>query len=76
MISDLLPAEILTVIDAVSTAVLAIITYFYAKETGLIRKSAQHSSFSLEPTIYGFKTGSDNSNKAKDNNNSQIKREV
>ena len=38
MVSDLLPAEILTIIDAVSTAVLAVITYFYAKETGLIRK--------------------------------------
>jgi len=29
MISDLLPAEILTIIDAVSTAVLAVITYYY-----------------------------------------------
>jgi hypothetical protein len=52
MVSDLLPAEILTIIDAISTAVLAVITYFYAKETGLIRKTAQHPNFSLQPTLY------------------------
>jgi hypothetical protein len=33
---DLLPTEILTIIDAIITAVLAVITYYYyAKETGL-----------------------------------------
>jgi hypothetical protein len=31
----LLPTEILTIIDAIITAVLAVITYYYAKETGL-----------------------------------------
>ena len=52
VLSDLLPAEILTIIDAISTAVLAVITYYYAKETGLIRKRGQHPSFSLEPALY------------------------
>ena len=52
VLSDLLPSEILTIIDAISTAVLAVITYYYAKETGLIRKRGQHPSFSLQPTLY------------------------
>ena len=69
MVSDLLPVEILTIIDAISTAVLAVITYFYAKETGLIRKSAQHPSFSLEPTIYTFSTSKSDSNNDNDDNN-------
>jgi hypothetical protein len=58
VLSDLLPAEILTIIDAISTAVLAVITYYYAKETGLIRKRGQHPSFSLEPALY--RTGNSN----------------
>jgi hypothetical protein len=52
VLSDLLPSEILTIIDAISTAILAVITYYYAKETGLIRKRGQHPSFSLQPTLY------------------------
>src|SRR6188472_3282331 len=58
VLSDLLPSEILTIIDAISTAVLAVITYYYAKETGLIRKRGQHPSFSLEPALY--RTGNSN----------------
>lgn len=64
MINDLLPAEILTIIDAVSTAVLAVITYFYAKETGLIRKTAQHPNFSLQPTLYTSESNSNNTDQA------------
>ena len=60
MVSDLLPAEILTIIDAISTAVLAVITYFYAKETGLIRKTAQHPNFSLQPTLYTSESNDNN----------------
>jgi hypothetical protein len=52
MISDLSPAEILTIIDAVSTAVLEVITYYYAKETGIIRKTGQNPSFCLESRVY------------------------
>ena len=52
MISDLSPAEILTIIDAVSTAVLAVITYYYAKEIGIIRKTGQNPSFCLESRVY------------------------
>ena len=54
MISDLSPAEIPTIIDAVSssTAVLAVITYYYAKETGIIRKTGQNPSFWLESRVY------------------------
>ena len=59
MISELLPAEILTIIDAISTAVLAIITYYYAKETRLIRKTAQHPSFSLESILHTLDTNRD-----------------
>jgi hypothetical protein len=46
MISDLSTAEIPAIIDAVSssTAVLAVITYYYAKETGIIRKTGQNPS--------------------------------
>jgi hypothetical protein len=64
MINDLLPAEILTIIDAVSTAVLAVITYFYAKETGLIRKTAQHPNFSLQPTLYTSESNNNNTDQA------------
>ena len=52
VLSDLIPSEILTIIDAISIPVLAVITYYYAKETGLIRKRGQHPSFSLQPTLY------------------------
>jgi hypothetical protein len=50
MISDLSTAEIPTIIGAVSssTAVLAVITYYYAKETGIIRKTGQNPSYCLE----------------------------
>ena len=53
VLSDLLPSEILTIIDAIrAPLVLAVITYYYAEETGLIRKRGQHPSFSLQPTLY------------------------
>jgi hypothetical protein len=65
MVSELLPAEILTIIDAISTAVLAIITYYYAKETRLIRKTAQHPSFSLESTLHSLDNNGDSSSSYK-----------
>ena len=65
MIFELLPAEILTIIDAISTAVLAIITYYYAKETRLIRKTAQHPSFSLESTLHTLDTNGESASSYK-----------
>jgi hypothetical protein len=57
----LLPTEILTIIDAIITAVLAVITYYYAKETGLFRNTGQNPpKFSLESGIYAFENNSNN----------------
>jgi hypothetical protein len=41
-----------TIAVAIATVVLAVITYFYMRETRLMRKSAEKPSFSLEPTLY------------------------
>jgi len=41
-----------TITVAVATAVLAGITYFYMRETRLMRTSAERPIFSLEPTLY------------------------
>jgi hypothetical protein len=55
----LLPTEILTIIDAIITAVLAVITYYYAKEIGLFRNTGQNPpKFSLESRIYAFENNS------------------
>lgn len=47
-LANYLPA----LITAVSSAVLAIVTYVYLNETKLIREATHHPSFVLAPTLY------------------------
>jgi len=43
---------IATIVLAIVTGVLSLITYLYMKETRLMRKLSQSPSFSLEPSMY------------------------
>jgi hypothetical protein len=53
-ISQLDAVSIATIVVAIATGVLAAITFFYMRETRLMRMSAEKPSFSLEPTLYAI----------------------